>query len=120
VREAVARCYGDEDVPVLVARVARGLQIDIVHTEELGRKGTTDEEQLLFAATEGRILLTRNCKDFRPFSNTFAERGLPHAGVLCLSPALAYASAARIARLLLQWDTEHLDGMPAYMLDYLR
>jgi len=116
----VARYYGDEDVPVLAVRIARGLGLDIVHTEELGRKGIGDEEQLLFAAGEGRILVTRNCKDFRPFSTTFAERNLPHAGVLCLSPALERASASAVARLLIGYDAEHPDGMPAYMLDYLR
>ena len=112
--------YCDEDVPVLVARIARGLGVDIVHTEELGRKGSTDEEQMQFAAQEGRILLTRNCKDFRPFSTSFAERGLPHAGVLGISPNLAEMSPATIARALQRYDHERPDGMPAYMFDYLR
>ncbi len=116
----MARYYGDEDVPVLVARIARDLGVDIVHTEELGRKGASDEEQLLFAAQDGRILLTRNCKDFRIFSTTFADRDLPHLGVLGISPRLAETSPTTIARALLRYDSERPDGMPAYMFDYLR
>jgi len=115
----VARYYGDEDVPVLVARIARGFGIDIVHTEELGRKGATDEEQLRFAAQEGRTLVTRNCRDFWPMTTSFQVDGLAHAGVLCLTKTLAGLPAAAIARALEQFDREHADGVPAYFVDYV-
>ncbi len=113
------RYYGDEDVPVLVVRIARSLNIDIVHTEELGRKGATDEEQLLFAAREGRILLTRNCRDFWPMTTRYQADGLAHAGVLCITKSLADLPAAVIARTLLQFDRDHTNGVPAYFVDYL-
>lgn len=115
----MARYYGDEDVPVLIARIARGLDIDIVHTEELGRKGATDEEQLQFAATEGHILLTRNCKDFWPMTFRFKDEGLMHAGVLCITKSLADLAPAQIARALLQFDKDHSEDVPAYFVDYL-
>lgn len=115
----MARYYGDEDVPVLVARIARSLDIDIVHTEELGRKGATDEDQLRFAAQVGRILLTRNCKDFWPMTFRFNAEGQTHAGVLCITKSLEDLSASVIARALMQFDSDHADGVPAYFLDYL-
>lgn len=115
----MARYYGDEDVPVLVVRIARSLQLDIVHTEELGRKGATDEEQLRFAAQEGRILLTRNCRDFWPMTVRYQADGSAHAGVLCIAKSLEDRPAAVIARALLQFDRDHPDGVPAYFVDYL-
>jgi len=115
----VAGYYADEDVPVLAARIARGLGLDILHTEELGRKGVRDQDQLLFAARQGRILITRNCKDFWPMSEEFAANQSPHAGVLCITKSLEDRPAAEIARALVAFDRAHTGGVPPYYVDYL-
>ena len=56
--------YLDEDVSVLLATLvtARGF---VVHTTVgAGRRGTTDEQQLEYAADQGLTLLTQNRADF--------------------------------------------------------
>jgi hypothetical protein len=54
----------DEDLPPKVAVIARSLGLDVVSVHEIGRTGLSDEAQLRFAASETRILVTRNRDDF--------------------------------------------------------
>lgn len=111
--------YLDEDVPLAVAVIGRRHGLDVTHTQEYGRKGADDPDQLRFAAEQGRILVTRNCDDFRPFSRSFAEQGLPHRGVLCISQSLQQRSPAEIVKSLLSYVTMYPNGIPMYMIDYL-
>jgi predicted nuclease of predicted toxin-antitoxin system len=57
--------YADEDVDVLVADLMRARGFDMLTTREAQRLHATDEEQLAFAASEGRAILTHNRADFR-------------------------------------------------------
>ncbi|MCA9792460.1 MAG: DUF5615 family PIN-like protein [Candidatus Eremiobacteraeota bacterium] len=43
-----------------IATIAREQPLDVLSTHESGRNGLDDEEQLRFAAQEGRILVTCN------------------------------------------------------------
>jgi hypothetical protein len=49
---------------------------------EAGKRGTTDEEQLEYAATQGRCLLTFNVADFVVLAREWGETGRHHAGIL--------------------------------------
>jgi hypothetical protein len=68
--------------------VARDLGLDVVSVHEIDRLGLSDEEQLRFAATEGRILVTRNRDDFLALTTEFYRRGKPHRGVLIVTAGL--------------------------------
>lgn len=46
--------------------------------------GLPDEQVLELAATEGRVLVTRNAKDFDRITRRWASRELQHAGVLLI------------------------------------
>ena len=117
------RYYADEDVPLLVAVIGRALGLDILHTQEYGeayaRKGSRDEAQLRFAAAQGRVLFTVNCRDFDQFTALMFAEGSAHGGVLCIPPPLARRPPAEIARALLRYEQEHPEGMPPYMHDYV-
>ena len=60
---AVVRFYLDEDLSHDVARVGRGLGLDVISSHEVGNNGRTDPEQLAYAAAEGRCLVSANCRD---------------------------------------------------------
>lgn len=53
----------DEDLGPAIAEIARGLGLDVLSIHEIDRRGLPDEEQLRFAASQGRIFLTRNRDD---------------------------------------------------------
>jgi hypothetical protein len=48
-------------------------------------RGAPDGEVLELAASQGRILVTDNIRDFVPLSNAWAAQGRTHPGMLLLS-----------------------------------
>jgi predicted nuclease of predicted toxin-antitoxin system len=112
------RFYCDEDVHILVAVIGRQAGLDITHTQEYGRKGAKDPDQLAFAAKEERVLVTVNCADFEPITVYFMREGSPHTGVLCIpSRVLKKVSedrqSARTAVRFRQHDSEVADARGA-------
>lgn len=60
-----SRLYLDEDVAEKLVFPLRALGYDTVTAKEVGRKGSADFMQLLFAAEDERALITHNAKDSR-------------------------------------------------------
>lgn len=52
--------------------------------EEAALEGLDDPDVLLLAAQEGRILVTRNSRDFAPILREWAEGGRSHAGCILI------------------------------------
>ncbi len=72
----------DEDVWPGLAEALRQAGYDAVSVSELGRRGLSDEEQLMLSAAEGRAIITHNVQDFAPLAELYFERNLPHAGII--------------------------------------
>ena len=47
-------------------------------------EGLDDESVLELATSDGRVLITRNSRDFAPISRHWAEAGREHAGVILI------------------------------------
>jgi predicted nuclease of predicted toxin-antitoxin system len=113
----------DEDLSPKIAQTGRGLGLDIVSVHEVGRCGRDDEDQLRWAAGEGRILVTGNRDDFIEWTVVFFQRSEPHAGVLIVSPALSIRGPERIAHAILRWarSAERFGSAPLspYFIDFL-
>ena len=80
---SVVRLYVDEDASeqaVVRGLLARG--IDVMTTAEAGRLGTTDAEQLAFAAESNRTIYTFNVADFARPHRQYLEQGLRHSGIV--------------------------------------
>jgi predicted nuclease of predicted toxin-antitoxin system len=106
-----ARFLLDEDLNPTAAEVARGLGLDVVSVHEIERLGLSDEEQLRFAATEGRILVTRNRDDFLALTTEFYRRGDPHRGVLIVTAGLPNNRPERLAHAIARWRRERGDHL---------
>lgn len=52
------RFYLDQHVPTAVAEALRRRGVDVQTTQEVGRCGLSDPEQLRMAQAEGRVLIT--------------------------------------------------------------
>ena len=76
------RLFLDEDVPEGVALALRLRGYDVRTVQEAGRKGLTDAEQLSYARSEGRVLLTHNAADFARLHLTFVGTGKKHGGII--------------------------------------
>ena len=97
----------DEDLPPRAAEISRGLDVDAVSVHDLERRGIPDNEQLRFAAREGRVFVTRNRDDFRALTVEFYRAGEAHPGVLVVSRKLPNNRPERIAHALKRWEESH-------------
>jgi hypothetical protein len=110
----------DEDQSPDVAVTARKFGIDITTTAEARLFGKPDAVQLAHAASEGRALISKNYPDFIRLTEEFEARQLPHAGVLFVPESMENYHYYQIAEAIAAYARNYPDGMPPYMVDYLR
>jgi hypothetical protein len=76
------RLYLDEDVHAAVAAGLRRRSYDVLATVEAGRSGSSDAEQLDFAASHGRCLFSFNRGDFASLHGELISSGGHHYGIV--------------------------------------
>lgn len=96
------RFYADEHVPSAVVKGLRLHGADVLTTSEAG--GASNEEQLAFAARDGRVLYTQDADFLR-----LHRAGVAHAGI-------AYAKQGRtvgevVRGLLLVYDVLNVESL---------
>lgn len=79
------RFFTDEDVYAAVAQSLHQAGWDALSTPQAGRLSESDESQLTFAATEGRVLVTFNVAHFTQLHSTWLAAGKHHAGIIVSS-----------------------------------
>lgn len=103
----ISRFYLDENVKEQLAAVLIALGVDAVSTWQMGRKGASDFMQLLFAAQEGRVVVTHDSKDFQQL----------HGAWLAWAAAWGATAAARHSGILIiERGPGHRGGMPVAQL----
>ena len=113
------RFYLDENLSPHIAELARRLGLDVVSAHEAGQIGADDRAQLLFAARDGRCIVTRDRADFVALTVSFFEEGAPHAGVLLIPGSLAVDDFMAVARALLAFIRRHGNASMDYVVDFL-
>ncbi len=109
----------DEDLHPGFAEVARGLGLDALSVHEVDRRGFSDDDQLRYAAAEGRCLVTRNRDDFIQLTVMYFEANRPHAGVLSVPRSLPNKRPEQMAHALKRWHEKRGEVASAYMIDFL-
>ncbi len=100
--------YLDEDVDVLVAQLLRARGFDAVTTLDAGRLGSTDADQLAYAARDQRALVTHNRADSEALANSYYQSGQTHAGIIIV---VRRPAPEIVRRLLLILDQVAADDM---------
>jgi hypothetical protein len=93
------RFYFDADSmerAVISGLASRG--IDATTALEAGMHDASDEEQLQFANSQGRVLFSFNVHDFHRIHSEYTTQGKSHAGIV-LAPQQRYTIGERIRRL---------------------
>jgi hypothetical protein len=70
--------YIDEQFPINLAVELRNHGVDVLTTQEAQRAGTPDEDQLNYATTHGRVLVTQD-KDFLELAISHYHLGIIYA-----------------------------------------
>jgi predicted nuclease of predicted toxin-antitoxin system len=79
-----APLYTDEDMSALVATLLRSRGLDVTTVPEKATLGKTDSEQLEFASSLRRCILTHNRVDFERLHLHFLEVGKEHCGIIII------------------------------------
>jgi predicted nuclease of predicted toxin-antitoxin system len=95
-----AALYTDEDMSALVATLLRSRGLDVITVPEQSTLGKTDCEQLEFAASLNRCILTHNRVDFERLHLQYLEEERQHSGIIVVPQKNAYEVAQRIGILL--------------------
>ena len=72
----------DENVDEKLGPALRHYGYDALTVREAGRRGRSDEEQLDYAASTGRALLSHNIADFARLHERWLAQGREHWGIL--------------------------------------
>ena len=77
--------YLDEDAQSeALIQALRSRGVSLLTTSEAGNSKQGDEEQLRFAAAQGRVLLTSNIADFVRLHTEWLKSGTSHGGVILI------------------------------------
>ena len=72
----------DEDVHSGLGNALRKRGYDVVHAQELDRKGRSDPDQLLFSIQQEPCIMSFNVKDFVILHNKYVETHQDHWGII--------------------------------------
>src|ERR1022692_1941995 len=89
---------------------ARGF--DVLTSFDAGMNGQSDDSQLGFAASHGRLLLTANARDFAQLHRDWLNQGRRHSGIM-LVPQQRYSAGEIVRRLLraVAFGIEEISGL---------
>jgi predicted nuclease of predicted toxin-antitoxin system len=113
------KLYLDEDISHKVAEIIRKRGMDAVSAHETGMLGASDEEQLTFAATEGRAMVTRNRDDFMTLTVQFFEALKPHKGLIIVPHTIPGSEFGKFAALLVKFSKDYPHGLEPYTIEFL-
>ncbi len=109
-----AALYTDEDMSALVATLLRARGLEVATVPEQATLGKTDAEQLEFAASTGRCILTHNRVDFERLHLQYIEADKQHAGIIVVPQKNAYEVAQRIGILVNALTAEEIKNQLLY------
>jgi len=106
------KLYTDEHIDPALAVQLRQVGYDTQSTQEAGlaNQNVGDEDQLIYAAGQGRALLTFNIADFIDLDREWKASGRAHAGIIVSAEITNFAELFRRVKL-------HLDTYPPTVQD---
>ena len=111
--------YLDEDISPKVAELLRRTGVDAVSAHEKGMLGVSDEEQMIAAGSEGRVLVTRNRDDFIMLTVRFFEDLRSHYGLIIIPYSIPGSNFSLLARILSKHAQKHPEGLDPYSIEFV-
>lgn len=77
--------YLDENIDILVAKILRARGLTVVTTDDAGRKGSSDPEQLIYAVENEFAIVSMDRVDFEVLGKEYFYLGQEHFGIFLLA-----------------------------------
>ena len=108
----------DEDVQVELSRALKARDFDAPSVQELGRKGLSDDDQLMFASNDNRTFFTYNVKDFVELHREFIIEGKEHYGIIVSRQRPIGAALKRLLSLMNTLSAEDMRNRFEFLSDW--
>ncbi len=107
--------YLDEDVSVLVAELVRARGFTAQTAREVGQLHASDANQLAYAVSQHKTLLTHNRADFEALAQTYFATGQTHSGIIIAVRHPPYEIVRRLLLLLNQVTADEMQDQLRYI-----
>jgi len=107
--------YLDEDVSVLVAELLRARGFGVQTTREAGQTGAADEEQLTYAVSRRRALLTHNRDDLVRLALGYFADGRNHCGIIVSVRRPPHEIVRRLLVILNETTSDEIENQVIYI-----
>lgn len=112
------RFFTDEDVYGMIAPKLRNLGFDACSAPEANRLGLPDEDQLAWASTEERTLISFNTGHFAALHAAYLKSGSDHAGIVLSSRRSIGQMLKRLRNLASIIDADTMINRLEYLSDW--
>ena len=107
--------YFDEDVSVGIVENLRTRGFDVLSVRDAGARGRSDDEQMLYAVSQKRAIVTHNRVDFEKQHVKFLENGMQHYGVIIAKRRKDTEVVAKLLELLDAVTAEEMKNQLRYI-----
>ncbi|MCP4418420.1 MAG: hypothetical protein GY805_17515 [Chloroflexi bacterium] len=107
--------YLDEDVHVLIADLLQGRGFVATTARDEGRLEKSDEEQLAYAVSQRKTLLSHNRHDFEALAHEYASAGKTHYGIILAVRYPPYEIVRRLMRFLNHVTADEIQNQVRYI-----
>ncbi|NER49100.1 MAG: hypothetical protein F6J92_20885 [Symploca sp. SIO1A3] len=107
--------YLDEDVNVLIADLIRAKGFDVTTARDAGQLRISDAEQLAYAVSQGRALVTHNRSDFEALVQNYFSTDKRHYGVILAVRRPPQEVAKRLFAILNSVTADELQNQVRYI-----
>ena len=108
-------CYLDEDVSALVADLIKARGFGIITTQQAGRRGKSDAEQLDYAVGRRATLVTHNRADFEFLAREYFNSGRKHHGIVIAVRRPAHEITRRLLVILNHVTADEIEDQVRYV-----
>ncbi len=92
--------YFDEDaLQSALVSALKNSKVDVVTVADAARFSFSDEEQLIWAKEQSRVVYSFNMGDFQNLHHVFLAKGIEHSGII-LAPQQRYSIGEQLRGLL--------------------
>jgi predicted nuclease of predicted toxin-antitoxin system len=107
--------YLDEDVSVFVADLIQARGFTVITTRDAGQRHASDADQLAYAVSQHKTILTHNRADFEALAQTYFNTNQTHYGIIIAVRRLPYELVRRILLILNQVTADEMQNQIRYI-----
>ena len=113
--EIFIKLYLDEDVSVIVAELIRARGFATLTTRDASQRQKSDAEQLAFAISQGRAIVTHNRVDFEALAKQYYISGREHYGIIIAVRRSPHEIARRLLKILNHVTSDEMKNQIRYI-----